>query len=354
MFYYIAQNLYSHYSILNVIRYVSVRSICALLSALILSFVFGEKFIRQSQKNFRSKVREETPKTHKIKDNTPTMGGLFILSIFSINMLMWANLEKMDVWLFLLCLLGFGAIGFIDDLAKIKHRKGISAKLKFSMQVVMSMTIMSLWYFICSPNTKLCVPFFKNITPELGWFIIPWGAFVIIATSNAVNLTDGLDGLATGPLIFNFSSIAIICYLAGHKEFAKYLLIPFAHSAEITVLGTTLIGALLGFLWYNTYPAQIFMGDVGSLALGSGLAFMAIMARQELLIPLAGGIFFIETISVVAQVISFRLWKKRIFKMAPIHHHFELLGWSEPKITVRFWIISIVLSLISLLTLKIR
>jgi len=284
----------------------------------------------------------------------PTMGGLFIILIFVINTLLWNNLSKSEVWIFLLTLISFGTIGFIDDYAKVKKKKGIAAGLKFRLQILSSLTIMILWYIISAPNTTLCVPFFKNISPVLGWFIIPWGAFIIVSVSNAVNLADGLDGLATGPLMFNFSAFSTIAYLAGHKELSKYLFIPYANSAELTVVGATLIGALLGFLWYNTYPAQIFMGDVGSLALGSGLALMTIIARQELLLPLAGGLFLAETISVIAQVFSFKMWGKRIFKMAPIHHHFELLGWSEPKITIRFWIISIILSLLALLTLKIR
>ena len=324
------------------------------LAVLIFTFILGDLFIKMSLRRFRSNVREETPERHKTKNNTPTMGGLFILFIFIINTLLWNNLLKPEVWIFALCLAGFGAIGFFDDYAKIKKQKGISARLKFKLTTLLATIIMSLWYFLCSPNTTLCIPFFKNFSPELGWLIIPWGSFIIVSMSNAVNLTDGLDGLAAGPLMFNFSAFGAICYTAGHKEFAKYLFIPNAQSAELTISAAILIGTLLGFLWYNTYPAQIFMGDVGSLALGAGLGLMAIMARQELLLPLAGGIFLMETLSVMAQVFSFKMWRRRIFRMAPIHHHFELLGWSEPKITVRFWIISIILSLLALLTLKLR
>ncbi|MCK4265256.1 phospho-N-acetylmuramoyl-pentapeptide-transferase [Candidatus Babeliales bacterium] len=354
MIYHLSQKLLHSYHFFNVLHYVSVRAICALLSSLTFSFILGQRFIEVSQRKFRSKVREETPKSHQVKNDTPTMGGLFILIIFTINTLLWNNLYKSEIWIFALTLISFGAIGIIDDIAKIKSKKGIAAGTKFKLQILLATGIMLLWYFVSQPNTALCIPFFKNITTQLGWIIIPWGAFIIVSMSNAVNLTDGLDGLATGPLMTNFSAFSVICYLTGHKSFAKYLFIPFTNNAELTISGAILIGTLLGFLWYNTYPAQIFMGDVGSLALGAGLALMALMTRQELILPLAGGIFVIETISVIAQVFSFKMWKKRIFKMAPIHHHYELIGWTEPKITVRFWIISIVLSLLALLTLKLR
>ena len=352
--YYLSYALKPYVSFFNVFHYVSVRAICALLSAIALSFIFGNKFIEQSQKNFRSKVREETPKSHLKKNNTPTMGGLFIIIIFLINTLLWSNLARIEIAIFTLTMLTFGAIGFMDDWLKIKEQSGLSIRLKFKLQTLAATFSMMLWYFLASPNTKLCIPFFKNISPVMGWLVIPWGVFIIVSMSNAVNLTDGLDGLATGPLIFNFSAFSIMAYLSGHTTFSKYLYIPFTNSAELTISGAILIGALLGFLWYNTYPAQIFMGDVGSLTLGAGLAIMTIMIRQELLLLLAGGIFVMEVVSVAMQIIYFKLYDKRIFKMAPIHHHFELLGWSEPKITIRFWIVSIILSLLSLLTLKLR
>jgi phospho-N-acetylmuramoyl-pentapeptide-transferase len=354
MIYHVAQSLKSNYSFFNLFHYVSVRSIGALLTSLFFAFLLGNWFIRFCQRNFRSKVREWTPETHQGKNNTPTMGGLFIISIFLINILLWNDLTKVNTWIFILCVMGFGLIGFLDDWFKISYHKGISAKLKFRLQILCAVTIAAGWYFLSNPDTRLCFPFLKNFNPELGLLLIPWAAFIMIAASNAVNLTDGLDGLATGPLIINFSAFSIIAYLAGHKKLAAYLFIPFAGSADLTIFGATLIGALLGFLWYNTYPAEIFMGDVGSLALGSGLALMALMARQELLLLICGGIFVAETVSVILQVASFKLRGKRIFKMAPIHHHFELLGWKEAKITVRFWIISIVLALLTLLTLKVR
>ncbi len=354
MFYHLAQALQTKFKFLHLFSYVSVRVIAALLSSIILSFLLGNWFIKASQKNFRSKVREWTPASNRLKDNTPTMGGLFILMVFVINTLLWCNLSKLQTWLFVLCLIGFGFIGFLDDWSKIRNKSGLTIKSKFLMQFSFALLIVAGWYFFVGHNGHICVPFFKNFSPKLGWLLIPWGVFILVGTSNAVNLTDGLDGLAAGPLMFNFSTFSIIAYLAGHKYFAQYLYIPFAGSAELAIFGATLVGGLLGFLWYNTYPAQIFMGDVGSLALGAGLAFMALMTRQELLLPIAGGIFVLETASVIIQVFSFRVFGRRMFKMAPIHHHYELLGWKEAKITVRFWIISIILSLLALLTLKIR
>jgi len=354
MLYHLAKGLQESFSFFNIFHYVSVRVIAALLTSFLFSFLFGDWFIKKSMLNFRSKVRDWVPDTHLKKNDTPTMGGLLVIMIVLINTFLWCNLKKFNVWLFILCLISFGIIGFLDDYKKIKYQKGISVKFKFNFQILSALLVVSLWYFFLNPSTYLCIPFFKNLMPSLSWFLIPWGAFVIIGTSNAVNLTDGLDGLAAGPLIFNFSTFSVIAYLAGHKFFANYLYIPFAGTAELSVIGATLVGAMLGFLWYNTYPAQIFMGDVGSLAFGAGLALMALMVRQELLLIIAGGIFVWETVSVIMQVVSFKLLGKRIFKMAPIHHHYELLGWNEAKITVRFWIISIILSLVTLLTLKIR
>jgi len=352
--YHLSMSLKGTYKCLNIFHYVSVRAIFAFLSSLIFSFILGNWYIKASKRKFRSKVREETPKFHQRKNYTPTMGGIFVLFITVVNVLLWNNLSRINVWILLACLIGFGFIGFLDDWSKISLEKGISAKLKFNLQIIFSMVVMSVWYFLSNPDVRLCIPFFKNINPSLGWLIIPWGAFIIIGTSNAVNLTDGLDGLAAGPLIINLATFSTISYIAGHKYFANYLYIPFANSSEITIIGVSLIGTLIGFLWYNTYPAQIFMGDVGSLAIGAILALMTLMARQELLLLLAGGIFVVEALSVIIQVVSFKTRGKRVFKMAPIHHHYELLGWSEPKITIRFWIISLILSILALLTLKIR
>lgn len=354
MMYYLGQCLQGKYTVFNIFHYVSVRAMAAFLSSIVLSFLVGNWFIKTCQKFFSSKVREWTPENHQKKNNTPTMGGLFILFVFLVNSLLWAHIATPRVWAFLVAVFSFGMIGFIDDWLKIKKSKGLSARVKFIWQILCGATSALLWYVYAEPSTVLCIPFFKGVQPEMGWLVIPWATFVIVAMSNAVNLTDGLDGLATGPLIFNFSAYSLIAYLAGNKWFAQYLYIPFAQSSELSILGAAFVGSLLGFLWYNTYPAQIFMGDVGSLALGAGLGFMALIARQELLLPLCAGIFLVETISVIIQVFSYKVFKKRMFRMAPIHHHFELKGWQETKITVRFWIISIILSVLTLLTLKIR
>jgi len=341
-------------SCFNVIHYVSFRAIAALLSSLGFSFLLGEWFINKSKKLFRSKSREFTPESHRQKDNMPTMGGLFILTVVTINSLIWCDLTNPRVWIFLFGLISFGALGFWDDWSKIKRSKGISAPTKFFSQWTIAFLI-ALGLFLCHgiPNT-IVFPFFKTLQPNIGWLFIPWAMIVLVGCSNAVNLTDGLDGLAIGSLLPNFATFSLFCYLAGHFRIAAYLHIPFVMSAEVAVLGSIMVGASLGFLWYNTYPAQIFMGDVGSLALGAGLALMALMAKQELLLLIAGGLFVIETVSVIVQVVSFRLWGRRIFKMAPLHHHFELMGWQEAKIVTRFGIISFVLCLLALITLKLR
>lgn len=353
MLYHVALYLQQYVSFLNVVHYVSFRVMASLLTALVLSFIFGSWFIGQASR-FRSGVREYVPESHQTKNETPTMGGIFVLLTTVVTGLLWCNLSDYAVWVFILCLIGFAAIGFWDDWNKIRYRKGIKESHKFRAQLGVAVVVSCLWYFLVSPPTEVCVPFFKNFSPELGFLLIPWAAFILVAASNAVNLTDGLDGLAIGSLLLNFGTFTIICYLAGNYAFAHYLHIPFTQTAEIAILGATLVGASLGFLWYNTYPAQVFMGDVGSLALGSGLALMALMARQELLLPIAGGLFVVETLSVIAQVLSFRYLGRRIFKMAPLHHHFELLGWQEAKITTRFGIITFILCLLTLMTLKLR
>ncbi len=353
MLYHLAQHLALKAHIFNVIHYVSFRSIAALLTALIFSFLFGNWFIEKSKLFFRAKAREWTPQTHRAKDDMPTMGGIFIIAATLFSMLLWANWSKPQVWLMAVCIIGNGAIGFWDDWNKIRHRKGISARTKFLLQVGFATALIIAW-LMAGASTTITMPFFKNINPDLGWFFVPWAVFILVGTANAVNLTDGLDGLAIGSLIPNFITFSLITYLAGHVGMALYLNIPFADSSEITVIGSALVGASLGFLWYNAYPAQIFMGDVGSLALGSALAFMALMAKEEILLAIAGGLFVVEALSVIIQVWSFRYLGRRLFKMAPIHHHYELKGWQEAKITTRFGIISLVLCLLALLTLKMR
>lgn len=354
MFYHLALRLQDYFSICNVVHYVSFRAIAALLTSLFLSLIFGQKFIDFSRKTFRSSARPFTPENHQLKGSTPVMGGLFILTIVLLNLFLWCDWTKPEMWLFAMVLLGFGAIGFVDDLCKIWYKKGISARQKFCLQIFVATLVIIAWVYFKEPCDTICVPFFKNFNPHLGWLFIPWLVFVIVAMSNAVNLTDGLDGLAIGVLLSNFSVFSMIGYLAGHQLLAMYLNIPFTGTAEVAIVGAILIGASLGFLWFNAHPAQIFMGDVGSLSLGAALAFMAIVSRQELLLPIAGGLFVFEVLSVIGQYVSIKCYGKKLFKMAPVHHHFELLGWQEPKITVRFNIVSIVLCLFALITLKMR
>lgn len=354
MIYHISLFFKNNFHAINVVHYVSFRAIAALLSTLFFALLFGSWFINTSKKFFRSKAREYTPEHHKVKDDMPTMGGIFILSIVLLNCLIWADLTNYPVLIFLLGLFGFGMIGFWDDWKKITTKKGISARSKFIAQWAVAGIISVLWVYGTGASTSITLPFFKHFNPDIGVLFVFWAMFIIVSCSNAVNITDGLDGLAILSLIPNFVLFTIICYLAGHAKIASYLHIPFAASSELVVVGATLIGASLGFLWYNTYPAQIFMGDVGSLALGAGLAMMALMAKQELLLAISGGLFLLETLSVIIQVFVYKRWKRRIFKMAPIHHHFELLGWPESKITMRFAIISLILCLLALITLKIR
>ncbi len=354
MFYHLSLYLKQYISCFNVVHYVSFRAIAALLSSLGLFLLFGRWFIAQSKRFFRSKAREFTPETHKIKDDMPTMGGVFIISVVAISSLLWCDLTNLRIWVFLFGLVSFGVLGFWDDWCKIKFGKGISAVAKFASQWSIALLVAVGLLFCQGMTTVVVFPFFKSFQPDIGWLFVPWAMFIIVGCSNAVNLTDGLDGLAIGSLMPNFATFSMVCYLAGHFKIAQYLNIPFAMTAEVAVLGAILVGVSLGFLWYNTYPAQIFMGDVGSLALGAALAIMALMAKQELLLVIAGGLFVVETVSVVLQVFSFKILGRRIFKMAPLHHHFELLGWPESRIATRFAIISFVLCLLALITLKLR
>lgn len=353
MIYHLATYFQPAMPILNMFHYTTFRAIAALLTSLICSFIYGNIFIAYSQKFFRSRVREWTPKTHKVKNDMPTMGGLFIISVVVTNTLLWCNFSYYNVGIFLICLIGFAAIGFLDDWEKITKKRGISSRAKFILQWAVALMVSFLLYIFTTSPT-ICFPFFKHFQPNIGLFFILWAAFLIVGFSNAVNLTDGLDGLAIGSLIPNFATFSVICFLAGNFVIAHYLHIPFVRTGEIAIIGATLVGASIGFLWYNSYPAQIFMGDVGSLALGASLALMALMCKQELLLLISGGLFVVETLSVMLQVASFKLTGKRIFKMAPIHHHFELLGWQEAKITTRFGIITLILCLTALITLKIR
>ena len=349
-----ASYLQDYTSWLHVTHYISVRVVMGMLTSLFLSLLFGNTFIAYSKKLFTTKARPFTPETHKKKDNIPTMGGVFILLVTLVTMFLWCDLSKSDVWLFVLTLTGFGLIGLVDDLYKIIEHKGLHSRTKFRLQLLVGLIVAVAIVLIKHPTTELCIPFFKNINPQLGLLFIPWVVFLLVGVSNAVNLTDGLDGLAIGALITNFSVYSIIAYLAGHFAFAHYLHIPFAASSEVAVIGAILVGASIGFLWFNAHPAQIFMGDVGSLSLGAALALMAILSKQEILLAISGGLFVIETLSVIAQLTSWRLYRKKLLMMAPIHHHFEMLGWSEAKITMRCNIISVILCMLALISLKMR
>lgn len=354
MIYYVSQFLAGYFSVFNVVHYVSFRTIASLLSTLFLSIGLGNVFIERFGHLIRSVSREMAPAHHKSKDNMPTMGGIFILCMVFVNAFLWCDITQRAVWIFLWGVGGFGLIGLWDDLQKIFYKKGVSALHKALLQGFVAFIIALYLYLMGIVEPVLVLPFLKGLQPSLGLLFVPWAMLVLIGTSNAVNLTDGLDGLAINALLPNFATFSIICYLASHAGLSAYLAIPFVHNSEITVLGGILIGASLGFLWFNTYPAQIFMGDVGSLSLGAALALMGLLSKQELLLMVSGGLFVIETLSVIVQVVSYRYLGRRIFKMAPIHHHFELLGWPESKITVRFGIISLVLCLCALISLKVR
>lgn len=354
MIFHLAAYLRHNFVHAHLIGYVSIRVIAALLSSFFSALWWGPAFIKMSHQFFRSKARPWTPHTHRAKDDMPTMGGIFITVVVAINSLLWCDLRNPLLWVLLFCLIGFGAIGAWDDWYKICYEKGIKSGTKFIAQLLVACAVVCLWIYFVNPSTEIYFPFFKHLHPELGLLFTPWAMFVLIGTSNAVNLTDGLDGLAIGTLLSNFAVFSVICYSAGHALIAGYLHIPFAGTSELAIVGGALLGSSLGFLWYNTYPAQIFMGDVGSLSLGSVLAFMALACKQELVLPIAGGLFVIEALSVIIQILSLKFTGKRWFRMAPIHHHFELLGWPESKITIRFYIVSCILSLLALATLKIR
>jgi phospho-N-acetylmuramoyl-pentapeptide-transferase len=355
MFYYGSAILQSVIPALHVFHYVSFRAMAAFISVVITSILSGDWCIKIAQKLFRSKSREHTPERHRLKDDMPTMGGIFVVANILLTAIFWCSLVDVQVALTLLCLFLFGIIGLYDDWMKITAKRGISERTKFMAQIIAATFIVMAWQILHPSDTTIVLPIFKEAVLTLPWPLITlWRSFIIVGVSNAVNLTDGLDGLAIGSLIPNFATFAIIAYLAGHAGFAAYLHIPFAGTAELAIIAAILVGASLGFLWFNAHPAQIFMGDVGSLSLGAALGCIAIMVRQELLLIVSGLLFVVETLSVIAQVISFRWYGKRLFRMAPIHHHFELLGWPESKIVTRFGIITSIMCLITLMLLKIR
>jgi phospho-N-acetylmuramoyl-pentapeptide-transferase len=343
----------------NVFRYITFRSVWALLTALIITILVGPAFIRWLQRiKFGQYIQEDGVQAHKSKAGTPTMGGVLIIFGVCVSVLLWCDWTNHYIWLTLLVFLGFGLVGFLDDYRKIlrKNNKGFSAAAKFGGQILVAVIAMVILINEPVYSTKLSLPFIKFVRPDLGWFYLPFAVLVMVGASNGVNLTDGLDGLAIGPSIVAGACFAIFIYVAGHATIANYLQVPYVPGVgEVTVFAGALIGAGLGFLWYNAYPAQVFMGDVGSLSLGGSLGFVAVLAKQELVLVIVGGLFVVETLSVILQVGYFKMsGGKRIFRMAPIHHHFELKGIPESKIIIRFWIMSILLGLAALSTLKLR
>jgi phospho-N-acetylmuramoyl-pentapeptide-transferase len=361
MFYHLFFPLHETITVFNVFRYLTFRTAYAALTALLVSLLLGPHVIRLLQQlQIGQMIRQDGPKSHLGKAGTPTMGGVLILTAMVVATLLWANLATAYVWLALLSTMAFGAIGFWDDYLKmVRHSSaGLRGKYKMAVEVLVALGVAVVLVVLAGPDghaTRFSMPFFKQVAPDLGLLYIPVAVFVIVATSNAVNLTDGLDGLATGPVIIAAFAYAGIAYVAGNSRFAEYLNILYVRGAgELAVFCGALLGASLGFLWFNAYPAQVFMGDVGSLSLGGALGTVAVIAKHELLLLLIGGLFVIETLSVIVQVASFKLTGKRVFRMAPLHHHFEEQGWQEPKVIVRFWIIAIILALLSLSTLKLR
>jgi len=358
MLYFVLYSLHEKFSFFNVFRYITFRAILAILTALVISFCCGPWVIRKLQQlRVKQFIREDGPSTHLGKEGTPTMGGTLILGSIILAVFLWGDLTNFYLWIVMLITVGFGAIGFADDYRKLmgKNSKGLRVKQKILYQGAMALAGSLLLYSYPTFKSTFSVPFFKEFMPNLGVFYIFLAVFVIVGTSNAVNLTDGLDGLAIGPVLIAAGMFMVLAYLVGHVKIASYLQIPYVSgSGELTIVCGAIVGASMGFLWYNTYPAQIFMGDTGSVSLGAVLGTVAIITKQEILLAIVGGLFVVETLSVIFQVASYKIRRKRIFRMAPLHHHFELKGWAEPKVIVRFWIITIFLALIALSTLKLR
>jgi phospho-N-acetylmuramoyl-pentapeptide-transferase len=348
----------------NVFSYLTMRAILGALTALVLSFVIGPRMIRKLSVNqVGQPVREDGPESHLPKAGTPTMGGALILTAIAVSTVLWADLENMFVWVVLFVTLSFGVIGYVDDYKKLvlQDPAGISAKQKIFWQSLAAIIAAIALYYCAEANgtletaTALLIPYFKDLTIPLGMLQIVVTYLFIVGFSNAVNLTDGLDGLAIMPTVLVGGALGVFAYVTGNVNFSDYLGIPYVSGAgEILVFCAALAGAGLGFLWFNTYPAQVFMGDIGALSLGAALGAVAVVVRQEIVLAIMGGVFVVETVSVIIQVASFKLTGKRVFRMAPLHHHFELKGWAEPKVIVRFWIITVILVLIGLASLKIR
>jgi phospho-N-acetylmuramoyl-pentapeptide-transferase len=358
MLYHLLYPLHQVYSAFNVFRYITFRALLAALLALSLSFLLGPWLIRRLRRNqVGQTIRPDGPERHLSKAGTPTMGGTLILFALLTATLALSDLTNVYVWLVVIVTLGFGGIGFVDDYQKLRRGagRGLTGRQKLAAQFLVALLAAGFLFLRSGFSTELYVPFFKNVHPELGAWYIPFAAVLIVGASNAVNLTDGLDGLAIGPVMTTAFTFGIFSYVVGSARLADYLQVPHVPgTAELSIFCSAMIAAGLGFLWFNAYPAKMFMGDVGSLPLGAALATVALLTKQELVLAIAGGVFVVEALSVIFQVLSYKLRRKRIFRMAPVHHHFELLGWPEPQIIVRFWIVSVICSLLALSTLKLR
>lgn len=361
MLYYLLYSLRAEFGVFNVARYITFRTAAASLTALALSLVLGPVLIRNLRAfQVGQIIRQEGPQSHQTKAGTPTMGGILILTSAILPTLFWADLTNAYIWVAVLATVGFGAVGFTDDYLKIirKSHKGLIPRYKMGLQLLVALGVGLALMALAAENlynTRLIFPFFKNLIPDLGWFYVAFAVVVLVGATNAVNLTDGLDGLAISTFAVAAATFTALAYVTGHRVLADYLLlVRFPPAGELTVFCGALVGASLGFLWYNSYPAEIFMGDVGSLALGGALGTVAILIKQELLLLVVGGVFVMEAMSVIVQVASFKLTGQRVFRMAPLHHHFELSGWSEPKVITRFLILAVIFALFSLTTLKLR
>ncbi len=360
MLYHFLVPLAKDHIVFNVFRYLTFRSFMALITALVISLLVGPWLIRRlkAMQQGGQTIREDTPERHRhTKKGTPTMGGVIILLAILGSTVLWANLRNRYVWVAMLAIAGFGMIGMWDDWTKVRTKRGIPARFKLLAQVVLTLGLLQIVYWQPPESwlPVLAIPFLKGWLVNLGWLWIPFAMLVVIGASNAVNLTDGLDGLAVGPIVMAGGAFGIIAYLTGNFKAADYLKILNVKGAgELTVFCGALVGAAIGFLWFNCHPAEVFMGDAGSLALGGGIGMVAVLTKAELLLPLIGGLYVVEAVSVIVQVAGFKLTGRRVFRMAPLHHHYELSGWAEPKIVVRFWIVSFALALLALTTLKLR
>ncbi len=359
MIYHLLYPLHTTVSFFNVFRYITFRTIFASITALLICLIVGPWLIRKLQSlQIDQQIREDGPQSHLVKKGTPTMGGVLIIFAVMISTMLWANLAIDYIWLVLMVTVGYGLIGFFDDYQKFtgKNSRGVSGKKRLAAEIAIALFVSIILYLKPGFNSQVTIPFFKTVLPNIGWGYILLSTFIIVGAANAVNLTDGLDGLAIGPATICFATYVLFAYFAGNVKVASYLQITYVSGAgELAVFCGALVGAGLGFLWFNSYPAEVFMGDVGSLSLGGALGTMAVITKQEILLAIVGGVFVVETFSVIFQVGYFKLTGgKRIFRMAPLHHHFELKGWAEPKVIVRFWVISILLALLAISTLKLR